>query len=182
MPDFPATVGGELLAINALGDQTGPGPVLNTNNNTWSVTATGWAAGNQVLYIPFWVEQPGFTAKQMIVNNAGTVSGNVDVGIYDWAGNRLVSNGTTAMSGASVCQVFNITDTDLPPGYYFMAMQASTTAATFRTTGPNAQISRITGCRQDTTSAAGLPATATFTAYTAGLIPCFSVLGFTTAA
>jgi hypothetical protein len=62
----------------------------------------------------------------MLVLNGATASGNMDVGIYDYAGTRLVSSGSTAQSGTSAFQDFDITDTLLGPGIFYLAPPTTT--------------------------------------------------------
>lgn len=93
--------------------------------------STAWGSANRAVFYPFMLPGPG-TALKMFVMNGATINGNVDVGIYDAAGNRLVSAGSTAQSGANALQVFDITDTELAAGVnYYMALASSSSTATF---------------------------------------------------
>ena len=119
-----------------------------------------WPVANGAIYIPF-VAEAQVTCYQIGWINGSTVSGNIDVGIYDRTGVRQVSKGSTAMAGASAIQLANITDTTLTPGNYFLAMAVDNTTATFSRTNTGSEILRTFGL-QVQTSAFALPATATF--------------------
>lgn len=88
-----------------------------------------WPTANTAIFVPFVVNSPIVVVKMGILNGA-TVSGNVDVGIYDDQQNRLISKGSTAQSGVSAVQSFDITDTSLLPGIYFMALCVDNVTAT----------------------------------------------------
>lgn len=129
-----------------------------------------WPAANRAIYIPFQVYGP-LVAYKLSVFNGATVSGNIDIGIYDGPGNRLVSAGSTAMSGGSVLQSVDITDTTLYPGNYYMALAVDNTTATFiRLTGSVLQFFGAAGVYSQSTAFA-LPATATFAACLNAYVP-----------
>src|ERR1044072_5106370 len=86
-------------------------------------------AANRALYVPFRLSDP-ITVVKMFVLNGATVSGNIDVGIYDAVGTRLVSKGSTAQAGTSAIQEFDITDTRLGPGLFYMAVAMDNGTAT----------------------------------------------------
>lgn len=104
-----------------------------------------WGAANTAYLVPVVVTRH-FLVKNMAILN-GTVAGNVDVGIYDRWFNRLVSAGSTLQAGASAPQVFNVTDTWLTPGLYFLAGAGSTvtTQQIFRITPSAAFLGRPCG-------------------------------------
>lgn len=92
--------------------------------------SAGWGTANQALFIPFAMPSDE-TAKRMGYMKGDTITGNVDVGIYDSSGNRLVSSGSTAVSAnANEVQMFNISDTALVAGLYFMAIVFDSAAST----------------------------------------------------
>lgn len=122
--------------------------------------AIGWSSANKAIYIPFQVSEI-FIVDNMYTINGGTVSGNIDVGIYEHGGTRLVSSGSTAQAGASSIQEFNVTNTTLNPGLYYFAVAVSNTTATLEMWTPTAAISRSLGVMEET-SAFPLPSTATF--------------------
>ncbi len=93
-------------------------------------TSAAWGTANLARFIPFLVSRP-VTVTNIHVYNFATIAGNVDVGLYDMSGNRLVSGGGAAHSGADAIQTFNITDTLLSPGRYYAAMASDSATATF---------------------------------------------------
>lgn len=120
-----------------------------------------WPAANRAFFVPFATARY-ITVKQMAWQNGSTVSGNLDVGIYDIDGNQLVHSGSVAQSGISAAQIADITDTALDPGQYFMAMAVdNTTGLYFRVSNADAQLLQVFGMQQMDT-AFPLPSTATF--------------------
>ena len=84
---------------------------------------------NEAIYVPFAVTSTR-TAYKMFCLNGATAAGNLDLAIYNSAGTRLVSIGATAQSGTNVNQTFDIADTSLAPGIYYMAMSTSDATST----------------------------------------------------
>jgi hypothetical protein len=128
-----------------------------------------WPTANKAIYIPFPVRFP-ITVVKLFVENGTTVSGNIDVGIYDRGGARLVSSGSTAQSGTSAIQSFDITDTTLNPGLYYLAVAMDNTTAHLLRWGTSSAIPRAMGVMEQT-SAFALPSTATFAALSSSYIP-----------
>lgn len=132
-----------------------------------------WPASNRALYLPVEVQAP-CTAYQFIFNVV-TQSGNYDVGIYDEQGKRLVSKGSTAVPVAGVC-ITDITDTELTPGVYFLAMNVDNTTAAFnRTTNPTAAHMQCCGCQQQAVGAVTLPDPATFANPATAYVPALAI-------
>jgi hypothetical protein len=111
----------------------------------------------------------------MMVNNGTVVTGNIDVGIYDASGNRLVSAGSTVQAGTSAIQIFDITDTLLKPGLHYMAIALSNNTGTLAgwSVG-NAVDGRPFGLAQ-MASAFALPNPATLASYAQTFIPMVSM-------
>lgn len=129
---------------------------------------TAWPFANTALFVPFRLAAP-FTFNTLFVVN-GTSSGNLDLGIYNADGTKLISTGSVA-SAANVA-TYSVTTTTLPAGLYYIAMAADNTTIApfaFNTLG-NAAFMRMCGLAQQG-SALPLPATATFAAYTAVMVP-----------
>jgi hypothetical protein len=94
---------------------------MNSAITAYEVQTGAWPSANLAIFVPMPIASP-FIATQMWVVNGATVSGNIDVGIYDIQGNRLVSIGSTAQAGTTSNQTFNITDTLLSPAVYYLAV------------------------------------------------------------
>lgn len=159
MPDFPLIRNVDSVVISCASPQS-IGNALNAMG--LGTSGAAWATANKALFVPFSVYSPITIVKMFVVNGA-TASGNIDVGIYDRGGARLVSAGSTAQSGTSAIQEFNITDTALSPGLYYLACALDNATGTLEVWTPALAIGRSLGiCEQ--TSAFALPATATFAA------------------
>lgn len=134
-----------------------------------------YPSANLALYVPFYMQVPG-VVTQMFTANGSTAGNNVDVGIYSADGTRLVSSGSTAQSGTSVEQIYNITDTLLGPGVFYMAVAMDGTTGTLRRVTPGAApIMTMLGMAQQATAFA-LPAVATMATCTTNYLPLFGLL------
>lgn len=135
--------------------------------------AAAWPAANLALFVPFRLAVP-VTIYKMVIGAGTTATGNFDVGIYDSDGDRIVSSGTTG-KGASTEHVLDITDTQVGPGLYYLAMSADGTN-NYAMVLPSGsapvpvQKARLAGVLQAGGSFV-LPATSTLAATTSSLIP-----------
>jgi len=168
-----------------------PAPVIGTHPGTIYVAGMGaafdllagypnaqgsaaWPAANRAIFVPFEVPIP-LVATRMIWRNGSAVSGNVDAGIYDLAGNRLASIGSTAQSGTSTQQSVDLTDTLLRPGVYLMALALDNTTGTIARWGnPGVQMLEAAGVRQ-MASAFPLPDPVTLAAPSSAYVPFMAV-------
>lgn len=161
MPDFPIITNVDPVVISSATPQSLGEAMCSIGQAT---SGAAWPAANRAYYIPVSIFSV-VTIVKMFVINGGTASGNIDVGIYDSGGARLVSSGTTAQTGTAVVQEFNITDTILRPGLYYLACAMDNNTGTLEIWNPAAGIIRAFGiCEQS--SAFVLPATATIGAIT----------------
>lgn len=155
-----------VTSLNAMGDILVP-------NNTASASGA-WPANNRAIFVPFELAVHATFYKAW--TNIGTSSGNIDFGIYDLAGNRLGSAGSTASPGTGF-HIVDISDTTLQPGNYYMAMAASTTGfLPSRWASPALQIMTSFGLG-DMASALALPNPATIAVATSAYIPLFGLIG-----
>lgn len=162
-----------------------PQPVVIMSSATYSIsaemlasnTAAGasatWPAANRAYIIPFYLPMAA-TATKMYVYNGSAVSGNIDLGIYNFVYSRLVSSGSTAQSGTSAIQTVDITDTRLDPGTYYMALSIDNTTATTIRLAPALAFARA-GAMAEMSSAFALPATFTPAALQTGYVPFMGV-------
>jgi hypothetical protein len=137
--------------------------------------STAWPAANRAIFVPFVIHEP-FLLQQMLAFHGTSVTGNADLGVYDALGNRIVASGSTAISGTTTTAAYNVTDTVLNPGAYYMAIACSSTGAIIGWAGPAAQYAAGLGAYQ-MASAFPLPSTATFAAPSSGFVPCIAVSG-----
>lgn len=159
--DWPFKVAG--LPPRSVISSIGPGSLLAEY-----IAATGlaggtavWPLGNTGIYVPVQVDMPCLVTKMGI--QVATQSGNVDVGIYNEEGARLVSAGSTLV-GVAGLQTFDIADTWLTPGVYFFAMVVSNTTGAFLRVTPANNSARAIGVQSQAIGSTVLPATATFAA------------------
>ena len=174
MTDWPTEIDSiSSGTILSLGFASGFGDYAMCRTAVFTTSIT-WTTANDAIYIPFYI-QVSLTAYQMAIENAATVAGNVDVGIYDVNGVQLVSSGSVAMAGATAIQTLDITDTVLNPGTYYMAFASNSTTATFfGNSAATAEFLRMYGVRQQATAFA-LPATATFAVPTRTQVPNLAI-------
>ena len=167
MSDWPRTVQPNSVVISPLSLQSIGLELAALVSGT---AASTWPSACLAIFIPFSVERPT-TITQMFTDNSASFSGNIDVGIYDAGGSLLVSSGSVSQS-ASAIQTFNITDTTLNPGlYYLAAVQDVACGGMSRAAGATASgVIRALGVVQ-MASAYPLPATATFASAGVAYIP-----------
>lgn len=168
MADWPSIVSPAPRTISTISKES-LGLASSFRGAGTSVTVAssrGWPAANLALYFPV-ILTTTFTAKKLVRANGSTLTGNVDVGIYAADGTRLVSAGSTAISGSSMPQEWDITDLVMAPGLYYLAASASATTAHIWGTvfegGAAYKGAQAFAVRQEA-AAHPLPATATMTA------------------
>jgi hypothetical protein len=178
MTDFPTALVGEWDASNVIGPWSSQSMGDYVRLADTAPNSVAWPTANRALYVPFTISEPGYTATQMFVYNGTAVSGNIDVGIYDVTLARLVSMGSTAQAGTSAIQTFNITDTALPPGRYWMGVAMDNTTGTLFRWGdqfPSVAAGMFT---QASAWSSGMPSTATVASMGglgAGYVPCIAM-------
>ena len=123
-------------------------------------TTAVWLTANLAVLMPFIVETP-CTVTQFWWYNGTAVSGNVDIGLFSWAGSRLVSAGATVQAGTSTIQVVNTTDTAIGPGDYYLGMVMDNITGNVFRSQPTNHVLMSCGVQQMAT-AYPLPATVTF--------------------
>lgn len=173
MSDWSAPGETNNVVISTISPEAIGAQVMNFNATPASAA---WAGGtaNFGIHIPFVVYKP-MLALKMAAANGITAAGNVDVGIYDDQGNRIVSIGTTAMAGTSSWQIFDIADTVLFPGNYYMSRAHDSATATSFGYPCGVQSAWLGVYQQAGTYP--LPATATFAAGASFTIPGLMVTG-----
>jgi hypothetical protein len=130
--------------------------------------------------MPFYLTEPK-TLDKITVSNGTVASGNIDVGIYDSAGVKIVTGGATAQTGTSANQTINLTDTALAAKtLYYAAVVMDNTTGTFLHYGDTlaGAPGNILGIREVAASYV-LPASVTYAALGAGGKPPIIRLEFT---
>lgn len=173
--DWPQQVGpSDRLVLSTAGVES-VGPFMFAIAKQLSDAAT-WPTANKAIFVPFVVRR-AFTVRQLAWWNGSAVSGNVDCGVYDEVGTKIVSAGSTAQSGTSAAQIVNVTDSLLPAGLYYAAMaRDTTTGSTGCGQALNAAHARAVGA-YCMTSAFPLPTTATFAAAADVHVPLIHIIG-----
>jgi hypothetical protein len=141
-------------------DIIGPhGRALTTYNGTTATAA--WPTANLIIYVPVAVRISLVCRKLWVVVQA-TGTGNIDIGLYNAAGTRLVNSGTTAHGVTGGPKFFDVTDTPLNPGLYYIAVQQDNNTDTYERYAPAIPLLAASGVLSEATTF-GLPATATWT-------------------
>jgi hypothetical protein len=135
---------------------------------------------NLAVFVPFSVPEPITITKLGWVNGTA-VAGNLDAGIYDTSGTRLVSSGTTAQASTSTAQVVDVTDTILGRGVYYLALASDTSGITQKVFAaiPAAGIAQSLGLLQMATAFV-LPNPATYAKYVSAFVPLVFAQGYRT--
>ncbi len=156
--------------LESLGhDLQGIGGTLYT-----ALASSNWPSANLAIFVPFSLSEEILVTHLWTANGAAA-SGNLDVGIYTLGGRRLCSAGSTAMSGTSTIQLFDITDYLLGPGEFYLGMSCSNTTAQFlRGVTGSANRGKLLGLAEQA-SALALPAAATLATYTQNYVPLFGL-------
>jgi len=137
---------------------------LATGNGSMP-TSTAWPAANLAIFFPLYVIEP-VTIYRVSWENGATANGNIDVGLYEVGLNRLVNTGTVAQAGTSTIQTADLADTTLKAGTYWGAIQGSATTITMAVNTGAAYRWRTASFAEQAVGSFGLPANATFAAYT----------------
>lgn len=122
--------------------------------------AFAWPTSNLAIYVPVVVESR-IVIRKMWYSNWTTAVGNYDIGLYDAAGTRLLSRGSTAKISSSNQVIWDCTDTTVGPGLYYLALVMSSASDQVLGATPSAPIATACGLLTEA-SALPLPATATF--------------------
>lgn len=128
-------------------------------------SGVAWLGNNVAVYVPLTIPQR-FTVARFMISNADA-DGNIDIGLYNAAGTRLISTGTQTRTGSSVVQYYGVTDQSFPPGNYYIALVVSTTGGQVFGVNLNDQyLVRSCGVLQETLGSTVLPASMTPVSYT----------------
>lgn len=118
-----------------------------------------WSSINDPVAVPFCLPYGGIVAD-LATENGSAAGGNVDIGIYDTSWNRLISTGSQGSVGNSIWQWFDVTDTALPPGRYYLAMSRDDITANrqrYLNMGASAPVAAFFGVLDSATDAFPLP-------------------------
>jgi len=130
MGDWINDAGTNLLTIQTFGDES-VGYTVGDPLNQAGLGSNAWTTANLAVYFPFQVFMP-FLVQKVFWANGATVSGNVDVGVYNTDGVLLLNAGSTAQATINVAQSVALgTPYLLTPDLYYFGVAASSATATF---------------------------------------------------
>jgi len=151
-------------------------PIISTTREMSIVggaTLSSWPAADRIIYCPIRIRED-CTVKRVFWANGSSVSGNLNLGLYDSAGTKLWETGSTAQSGANQAQFVDIADQSVDAGLYYIALQCSATPSIPRMTGSLWEILGL-GVLQENAGSFALPATATFAKLANAYLPAFGL-------
>lgn len=144
-----------------------------------TVPVSGTWTANLAIFVPFGVSRP-FLVREVFWWNGSVGGNNVDVGIYDTAGNRLASLGSTAQgTGSQVVTSSAFTDYTIAPGDYYMAFSCDGTTNDVSFWSPAAVNIAAWGVGEAALGSVTLPDPATIVQVTHPLLPYFGLNGNT---
>lgn len=156
--------------------EQGPAPAIKAVGSNFNPGAVSWTA-NYAGYVPF-VLPWDYPVARMFYVNGTSQTGAVDLGIYDDAGSRIFSTGSTgAGAGIDYEQMFETLADPLilPRGAYYFAIASAGSASRFVGSTLNNNTMRGAGILLDD-AAFPLPAQMAPAAVTANIIlPLFGV-------
>ena len=123
-------------------------------------TATAWGTQYRAIYVPIRVVDR-CVVRKLGFASAAAAAGNVDVGLYDANGARLVSSGPTTKTGTGV-QVVDVADTTIGPGLYYIGLNNDTTTDTVTALAGTAPVPAARGVLTETLGGVALPASASW--------------------
>lgn len=156
-------------------------PTIDTNTAWSRIIGASAATGNGstypkadlAIYVPVRISSSVIVRK--LYAHITTAAGNVDLGIFDLAGTKLLSTGAVA---ASTSGVFDVTDTLFHQGIYYLGITATSTSLAIAAAQTAAPFSAAVGvCTEQLSAGAALPGTATLSvSQTHAFIPSLGAL------
>ena len=133
-------------------------------------TSVAWGLGSRAMYIPFTVTE-SITVVKLWALNGATVSGNIDMGVYNTAAVLQIAATEATQTGINALQEFNVPDTVLAAGIYYLGIVLDNTTGTFLMyAAPTTASMKSLGLYLQA-AAYPLPSPATFATATAAAIP-----------
>ncbi len=130
---------------------------------------------NRARFVPFRLSS-NFVVANAFMFNGSAVAGNIDIGVYDAAGTKLGSTGSTAQSGTDQIQTIALSLV-LSPGLFYLAMMNDNATCTCHISNwaVAAYVKMYGTAIQDV--AFPLPATATFATNPGSSLLLFGITG-----
>ncbi len=136
-----------------------------------SAVSAVYISANLAIFVPFSLTRPVRTTLLWTANGAA-VSGNMDVGVYDENGVKLISTGAIAQAGVSTLQTFVVASTQFGPGRFYLALSHSDAIGRYYNAPAPAITLKMAGVLQ-MAAAHPLPATANFATMAFAYLPAF---------
>lgn len=158
---------------------------IETMRHAWvppqaAPTAGAWPAANLAIYVPVAVRQR-VIVRSIWFSSASTGTGNYDIGLYDSGGTRIASSTAQSKPASAIEVVYDITDTTIGPGTYYMALVISNNSDTVYRYAPSAPIALAYGALSESLGSTALPATASWALdQTLAVIPVMGMFLVTT--
>jgi hypothetical protein len=142
-----------------------------------SLVAVAYPTTNLAIYVP--VRLKSRVIIKRLFADVVAASGNVDLGIYDAAGVRLVSSGSITAVAPTIS---DITDLTVGPGLVYLAINSDNTTITLLWHVTTAPIPAALGVLSEALGSVTLPSTASWaTAQGLGIFPNLAAMFETTA-
>lgn len=172
-----APLSGNARVVHVFGKECIGPDFIDLYNSGWA--ATTWTA-NLTVYTPLFTVEPLIVA-QFFWMAGGAAAGSTDVGIYDRPGTTLLAHaGAVSNTATSDIQLADITDYELPPGRYWLALTCNSGTQQYRRSNANVGALDFVQIRQHASDySSGLPATATLNAPTVAILPEYGFTGYT---
>jgi hypothetical protein len=140
-----------------------------------ALAAGTWPATDLIVYVPLVIAED-CTVLRVWWANGNSTTGNVNLGLYDASGSKLWECGSTAQGGGTNrVQFVDITDEAVTAGFYYIALQASSTSTQIVRTQPTVVNATAAGIYQEAAGSFALPSTAGFAAASHAYIPVFGL-------
>ena len=153
---------------------------IDTVADSWlpdivTVSTGVWPSANLAIYVPIAVPSR-VVVRKLWFGSFTTGTGNVDMALYDAAGVAVVTATNAAKVAAQQEQVFDVTDTTVGPGLYYIGLSSDSATDTFYRVVHLAPLPAAYGVLTEA-SAYPLPSTATWTVdNTLAVVPVMGML------
>lgn len=144
---------------------------------TGSPSSGVWPTANRAFFIPITLPY-SLTLTKFWALNGASAANNVDIGVYTADGTLILSTGSQTRTGTSTLQAYDVTDTSIGPGLFYIAMVLNNTTGAFFKLGGGTAPFESGVFIMDT--AFPLPATATFASHI-GVSAYMPIFGFSVA-
>lgn len=125
LPITPPSARGPVLRVSSASYHS-IGILLERYPTAFSVDF--WFSANGAIYIPLNLPNTVLLSHFLVMNGA-SISGNLDLGLYNVQRQRIVSSGSVAQTGTNALQTISVPPVLIMPGFYWMALAVDNTSA-----------------------------------------------------